>query len=76
MTRLGNHRSGQPQCLHLWKKWLVQKIYLRGGVFKMHVLYFEEWRDGSLHDGMINFKKTSKSIYKCKINFLGSTQIT
>ena len=42
----------------------------------MHVLYFEEWRDGSLHDGMINFKKTSKSIYKCKINFLGSTQIT
>ena len=29
----------------------------------MHVLYFGEWRDGSLHDGMINLKKTSKSIY-------------
>ena len=51
------------------EKVVSSKIYLRGGVFKMHVLYFGEWRDGSLHDGMINLKKTSKSIYKCKLIF-------
>ena len=39
----------------------------------MHVLYLGEERDGSPHDGVINFlkKKIWKSVYKSKIDFLG-----
>ena len=55
------------------EKVVWSKIYLRGGVLKMHVLYLGEERDGSPHDGVINFlkKKLWKSVYKSKIDFLG-----
>ena len=58
------------------EKVVCSKIYLQGGVLKTYVLYFGEGRDGSPHDGIINFKKTWKSIYQYKIDFLGSTKIT
>ena len=51
------------------EKKVCSKIYLQGGVLKMHVLYFGERRDGNSHDGIIQKKK--KKIYKCKIDFLG-----
>ena len=59
------------------EKVVCSKIYLRGGVLKMHVLYFGEGRDGSPHDGII--KKNHEKVFinvKCKCDFLGSTKIT
>ena len=39
------------------EKKVCSKIYLQGGVLKMHVLYFGERKDGSSHDGIIQKKK-------------------
>ena len=61
------------------EKVVCSKIYLQGGVLKMHVVYFGEGRDGSPHDGIIIKKKKHEKVFinvKCKCDFLGSTKIT
>ena len=45
------------------EKVVCSKIYLRGGVLKMHVLYFGEGRDDNPYDDIINKKKKHEKVF-------------